>query len=87
MAENKDLWLEKLTARNEFDEVLHPDMHVDAYQALYYATLSHLKEHYDTVVEIFKVIDDEHRFRLIGQEDKPEVQEFWYNVLEQAFPE
>jgi hypothetical protein len=38
-------------------------------------------------VEIFKVIDDEHRFRLIGQEDKPEVQEFWYNILEQAFPE
>lgn len=87
MAENRDLWLDKLSARNEFDEVLHPDMHVDAYQALYYAVLGHLKEHRDTVVEIFKVIDDEHRFRLIGQEDKPEVQEFWYNILEQAFPE
>jgi len=87
MTEDKELWLERLTARNEFDEVIHPDMHVDAYQALYYATLGHLKEHYDTVVEIFKVIDDEHRFRLIGQEDKPELQEFWYTVLEKAFPE
>jgi MoxR-like ATPase len=87
MSENLDLWIEKLSAQNEHGEVIHPDMHVDAYQALYYATLGHLKEKRDTVIEIFKVIDDEHRFRLIGQDDKPDVQEFWYNVLEDAIPE
>ena len=87
MSENLELWVGRLAARNEHDEVIHPDMHVDAYQALYYATLPHLKEHLDTVVEIFKVIDDEHRFRLIAQEDKPEAQEFWYNVMEIAIPE
>lgn len=87
ITEDLELWIEKLSSRNEHDEVIHPDLHVDAYQALYYATLPHLKEHQDTVVEVFKVIDDEHRFRLIGQEDKPEVQEFWYNILEMAIPE
>jgi hypothetical protein len=87
MAEDLDRWVEMLIQRNEFEEVIHPDSHVDAYQALYYATLSHLREHEDVVVEIFKVIDDEHRFRLIGQDDKPEIQEFWYQILDKAVPE
>jgi energy-coupling factor transporter ATP-binding protein EcfA2 len=87
MAEELDLWVDKLSQRNEFDEVVFPGMHVDAYQALYYATLGHLKEHETVVVEIFKVIDDEHRFKLIGQDDKPEIQEFWYQILDQAVPD
>lgn len=86
MASDRDLWVERLSARNEHNEVEHPDLHVDAYQALYYATLPHLKEHKDTAIEIFKVIDDEHRFRLIAQDDKPDTQLFWYEVMEEALP-
>jgi MoxR-like ATPase len=86
MSKELDRWVGLLGDRDDAGMSVNPDSHLNAYKAFLYAEMGHLKDHWNTCVEIFKVIDEDYRYRLLSAES-PDVQQHWYDVLAAAIPD